>query len=74
MRKSVYIEVFNLFASELLEAEADEERDMILSIMSHLVAWKRDKKMNILVPDHYFLKVLLPKFEELLDAKLKTDK
>lgn len=74
MRKSVYQQVFNLFASELLDTEKDEEMDMILSIMSHLVAWKRDKCMNILVPDHYFLKVLLPKFEELLDAKLKTDK
>lgn len=74
MRKSVYIEVFNLFASELLDTEANEEMDMILSIMSHLVAWKRDNKMNVLVPDHYFLKVLLPKFEEILDTKLKANK
>lgn len=73
MRKSVYIEVFNLFVSELLEAEASEEMDMILSIMSHLVAWKRDKKMNVLVPDHYFLNVLLPEFEKRLDAKFKAD-
>ena len=73
MRNSVYIEVFNLFAAELKETEENEEMDMILSTMSHLVAWKRDKSMNILVPDHYFLKVLLPEFEKRLDAKLKTD-
>ncbi len=74
MRKSVYTEVFNLFASELSKADANEEMDMILSIMSHLVAWKHDRKMNILVPDHYFLEVLLPEFEKRLDAKVKADK
>lgn len=73
MRKSVYQQVFNLFASELLDTEKDVEMDMVLSIMSHLVAWKRDNKMNVLVPDHYFLKVLLPKFEEILDTKLKAN-
>ena len=66
MHKSTYDILFKFFTSRLEPATDETEREIILSTLSHLVAWKDDKSTHILCRDNYFCDVLLKDFEKFM--------
>lgn len=66
MHKSTYDILFKFFVSRLETAADETEREIILSTLSHLVAWKDDKSTHILCRDNYFCTELIPDFEQFL--------
>jgi len=71
MHKSTYDILFKFFTSRLEPAIDETEREVILSTLSHLVAWKDDKSTHILCRDNYFCDELIPDFERFIKCQDK---
>lgn len=69
MHKSTYDTLFKFFTYRLEPATDETEREIILSTLSHLVAWKDDKSTHILCRDNYFCDVLLKDFEKFMKQR-----
>lgn len=69
MNQSTFNETFAFFSERLSKAVGVEEQEVVLSVMSHLVAWMNDHGSHYLCRDHFFVSELLPEFEAFLKGR-----